>query len=91
MSFRAKLGQTVRDKLTGIEGTVVARSEYLYGCVRLSLQPAEVKDGKPADWVNLDEPQCEAVPKSKASKRPAGARPAGPKPTDPGRPVDRGH
>lgn len=63
-----KLGQQVRDKLTGLEGTAVARTEYLYGCVRIGVQPFEVKDGKPADWAVIDEPQLEVVKNTPAKK-----------------------
>jgi len=55
------LGQTVRDKLTGLTGTVVARTEWLYGCVRLTVQPHGVKDGKPFDFYTFDEPQAEVL------------------------------
>lgn len=51
------LGSKVKDKITGLEGTVVARTKHLYGCVRVIVQPHDVKDGKPAEWVAFDEPQ----------------------------------
>lgn len=76
---RVKLGQKVKDKLTGLEGTAVARCEYLYGCVRISVQPFGVKDGQPAAWVNVDEPQLEVI-KEKPVKAPRGHGPAGPQP-----------
>ena len=56
-----KLGQKVRDTLTGLEGTVTARTEYLYGCVRVAIQPFGEKDGKPYDAWYVDEPQCEVI------------------------------
>ena len=87
MAENVKTGDRVRDPLSELEGIVVARTDWMYGCVRVSIQPAEIKDGKPVDWVNLDEPQCEAVPKAKTAKRPDGAKPAGPRPADPGRPT----
>lgn len=55
------LGQTVRDAITGLEGVVVARHDYLYGCVRITIQPREHKDGKPAETVTFDEQQCIAL------------------------------
>ncbi len=84
---KIKLGQKVRDTLTGLEGTAVGRSEYLYGCVRIAIQPEGVKDGKIADWVTVDEPQLEVVNKRAAPK----ATPAhGPRPdVDAGRPSVR--
>ena len=56
-----KLGDKVRDTVTGLEGTVIARHEYLNGCVRLSVQPKEVKDGKPVDSSAFDIEQLELV------------------------------
>ena len=56
-----KLGEKVRDKITGLEGIATGRHEYLHGCVRISVQPQEVKDGKPAELVFLDEPQLDVI------------------------------
>ena len=44
-----KLGSKVRDSITGLEGIATARTEYLYGCVRITITPTELKDGKPVD------------------------------------------
>lgn len=52
-------GDVVRDKLTGLEGTVVARTEWLNGCARICIQPEGVKDGKPYDVSTTDDEQCE--------------------------------
>ncbi len=56
-----ELGLTVKDKITGLTGVAVARTEYLTGCARISVQPTEVKDGKTADWVTLDEGQVDII------------------------------
>ena len=56
-----KLGEKVRDKITGLEGIAIGRHEWLHGCVRISIQPQEVKDGKPAEVVCLDEPQLDVI------------------------------
>lgn len=58
---RIKLGQKVRDKISGNEGVVVARTEWLHGCVRLTIQPEGTKDGCPFDAFVVDEPQVEVV------------------------------
>jgi len=58
-----KLGEKVRDKITGLEGIATSRCEFLHGCVRIGVQPQEVKDGKPAEVVYLDEPQLDVVGK----------------------------
>lgn len=54
----ARPGDRVQDKISGAKGIVVARTEWIYGCVRLSVQPEDVKDGKPADCFVVDEPQA---------------------------------
>ena len=52
-----KLGEKVKDSITGFEGIVVCRADYLNGCVQLQVQSQELKDGKiiKAEWI--DEPQ----------------------------------
>lgn len=52
-----KLGDTVRDQITGLEGVAIARHEYLYGCTRISIQPREHKDGKCVEGATVDEQQ----------------------------------
>jgi len=56
-----ELGMSVKDKITGLTGVAVARTEYLTGCARISVQPTEVKDGKTAEWVTLDEGQLDII------------------------------
>jgi hypothetical protein len=53
--FKHQLGARVRDRVTGLEGVIVARVEWLYGCRRYTVQPAGVKDGKPFDTIGFDE------------------------------------
>ena len=80
---KIKLGQKVRDSITGMEGTAVARTEFLYGCVRIAVQTTELKGGTPVDAVYIDEPQLELV---KNTPRPKGdENKHGPRPDDPGR------
>ena len=57
------LGDRVKDKISGLKGVVVARCEWLYGCTRLTIQPEDVKNGKPVDTYCLDEPQLEIIKK----------------------------
>jgi hypothetical protein len=60
------LGQTVRDTLTGYEGIAVARTEWLHGCVRITIQaPGVTDEGKIKPTCTCDEPQCEVVKKTK--------------------------
>lgn len=58
---KIKLGDRVKDKLTGFEGNVEAISKYLYGCTQVCVQP-EVDDK--GNWIKhqwFDEPQIEKV------------------------------
>ena len=49
-----KLGMKVRDTVSGFEGIVTAITEWLNGCVRVSVQPRVDKDGKMPDNVTFD-------------------------------------
>ena len=64
------LGDVVKDTLTGLKGTVIGRTEWLYGCVRVIIQPTGVKDGKTADVTTVDEPQCVVIKKAKSATVP---------------------
>lgn len=61
MENRINLGDTARDTITGFEGVVVCVSQWLHGCQRLTLQPRELKDGKPVEACTFDEPQLEKI------------------------------
>lgn len=54
-------GDRVKDRISGTQGIVTARTEWLYGCVRITAQPEESKDGKPVDPFVIDEAQCIVV------------------------------
>lgn len=59
---RVELGEEVRDEVTGFQGVVVARSEWLFGCVRVAVQPRDTDDDdEPRDKKWFDEPQLEVV------------------------------
>ena len=72
-----KLGHKVRDTITGGEGLAVGRTEWLYGCVRIVIQPEGSKDGVPFEVFTADEPQLEVV---KAKAAPKAEPKHGPKP-----------
>ena len=56
-----RLGQKVRDLVTGLEGIVTGRCEYLNGCVQYHLKPTLDKDGKTVDGDWIDITQLEVV------------------------------
>jgi hypothetical protein len=80
--MRIELGDVARDSITGFEGVVFARVEYLFGCVRFSLQPQALHDGKPIESQTFDEPQLVWVRRP----RTAAVAPGGPEPTGGPRP-----
>lgn len=59
MAGPIKLGKKYRDEITGFEGTATARTDYLYGCVRVSLE-GKGNDGEPQEWV-FDEQRLVAL------------------------------
>lgn len=52
-----ELGDRVQDKISKLKGIVVAKTDWLYGCLRLTVQPESTKDDKPAATFTLDDPQ----------------------------------
>ncbi len=69
-----KLGDRAKDVISGLKGIVVGRTEWLYGCARIGLQPEELKDGKPVETQWFDEAQVGVV-KRGVIKAPALAAP----------------
>lgn len=64
MGEKIELGDRVKDKITGLKGIAIGVTSWLYGCSRISVQPEEAKDGKPAETFCVDEPQLEIVKKN---------------------------
>ncbi len=56
-----RLGQKVRDSITGYTGIAIGRTEWLYGCVRFTVQADALHDGKPIDSMCFDEEQLVLV------------------------------
>lgn len=50
-----RLGERVRDLITGFAGVATARVEYLNGCVRIEVTPKALHEGKPMDAQWFDE------------------------------------
>lgn len=55
------LGDEVKDTLTGLTGVVIAITDWLNGCQRITVQPHELKDGKPVEPSTLDVEQLEVL------------------------------
>jgi hypothetical protein len=60
-----KLGEKVRDRITGFNGTVMARTEYLNGCISYAILPEKLKDGNPQEWVWIDEQRLDPLSPAK--------------------------
>lgn len=61
MSKDANFGKLVRDKVTGFEGVVIGRCDYLYGCSQYGIVPKVDKDGKTGEVHWFDAGRIEVV------------------------------
>lgn len=70
-----KLGDKVKDRVTGFKGIAVAKTEWLYGCVRIGVRSQKLnKDGSPITEQWFDEASVTVT-----SKAPGGpVRPTAP-------------
>lgn len=55
MTKQIQVGDIAKCRVTGFEGVVIGRHEYLSNCPRLTIQPRAVKDGKPIDCRSFDD------------------------------------
>lgn len=59
--FKFNLGDRVRDQITGFEGIVTSRSQWINNCNTYGVQPTTLKDGAPMERAHFDEPQLDLV------------------------------
>ena len=77
------LGKMARDKVTGFEGVIIGRLNYLFGCAQYCLSPRAVKNElKNSEW--FDEGRIEVIgegvfPEDVQSDKPGGVNPICPK------------
>ena len=57
-------GDKVKDPITGFKGIVVACTDWLNGCVRITVQPQAMREGKPIEPQTFDELQLRVVKKA---------------------------
>lgn len=71
-----KLGDKVKDVITGFEGIAIAKAEYLNGCIRFEIKPEKLKDSKTteAEWIDIQQLK---VVKAGFFKTAASAKPPG--------------
>lgn len=78
MEHKFKLGQTVKDRITGFTGIAIGYLEYINGCIQYGVRPKVESDkvGKHPDAVYLDEGNLEYVDEgilaTKAQAKPTG-------------------
>jgi hypothetical protein len=58
MAERIELGSLVKDSVTGFEGVVTGRSEYITGCAQILVQPPVKRNGEFVESRWFDEPRC---------------------------------
>ena len=62
MKTQISLGSKTKDNITGFEGIITARAEYLNGCVRFLVQPQKLnEDGEMIESQWIDAGQLEIV------------------------------
>jgi hypothetical protein len=61
VAYRFKLGDKVRDVVTGYEGIATAVTEWLNKCVRYAVTSQDLHEGKPIEAKWFDEEQLEVV------------------------------
>ncbi len=59
--FMFNLGDRVKDRISGLKGIVIGRTQWLFGCERITVQPETEKDNKPAESFCIDAAQAELV------------------------------
>lgn len=57
--FKFDIGSTLKCKITGFEGILSARTQWLANCNTYTLKPKSLKDGKLQDAKNFDEPMLD--------------------------------
>ena len=68
LEFNFNLGDKVKDKITGFEGIVTGRHQWVNNCNTYSVQPQILKDDAPQDACNFDESQLDLVEEKKISE-----------------------
>ena len=76
------LGDKAKDPITGFEGVVIARTQWLHGCARVTLQPQSLtNDGRPTEAHTFDELQLVLVERDAMKKAtPEERKKGGPRP-----------
>lgn len=68
MKTEIKLGDKVRDTITGFTGIAVARTEFINGCIQWNILPKGDKINKMPEDMSIDEQALEVVKVKKKKK-----------------------
>jgi len=73
-----QLGSKVRDTVSGFTGIASGRSEFMYGCARILIEPDKLdKDGKTMEAGWFDEQRVEVIQELKPKVSKASAATSG--------------
>jgi len=88
-AFKYELGSKVKDSITGYKGVISSRTEWLFGCMRYTIQSLEFHEGKPVGPISVDEQAIELIETVQKSEAAPVARTGGtgPKPVQHRKPV----
>ena len=75
--MNSNIGRMGKDKVTGLEGIITARCEYLYGCNQLHIQPV-AKENRPTEGLWIDEGRVVVGDIAIKPEEVMGNRPGGP-------------
>ena len=81
--FKYNMGSKAKDRITGVKGTITARSEFITGCVQYMLE-GESKDNEAPKTHWVDEDRLVILESTKAKQEKLKGGP--PQPTPPARP-----
>jgi hypothetical protein len=73
-----ELGKKGKDKITGFEGIITGRAQYLYGCDQYGITPAVDKEGKTKDTQWFDEGRIEIIGMGITAQAVKADKPGGP-------------
>ena len=74
------LRDNVKDDITGCRGVLLSITLWSNGCVRLGVQPRELKDGKPVEMQTFDIEDIVLLEKDNKKPTKKASRSGGPKP-----------
>lgn len=61
MNSNIPIGSKAKDRISGFVGIVVAITYWLNGCVRITIAPQELREGKPIESQTFDQEQVQLV------------------------------